>query len=99
MPFHHRDNEGLGKCTDCHNPHGTVGLKQVRASAAQDAVCFKCHTDKQGPFGFEHAPIKVEGCSSCHSVHGSPNAHMMKVSNVNILCLQCHTTSTFSSAQ
>jgi DmsE family decaheme c-type cytochrome len=98
MPFHHRVNEGLVQCTDCHNPHGTVGPKQVRTSAAQDAVCFKCHTDKQGPFVFEHAPVKVEGCSSCHSVHGSPNAHMMKVSNVNILCLQCHTTSTFSSA-
>jgi DmsE family decaheme c-type cytochrome len=98
MPFHHRVNEGLVQCTDCHNPHGTVGPKQVRTSAAQDAVCFKCHTDKQGPFVFEHAPVKVEGCSSCHSVHGSPNAHMMKVSNVNILCLQCHTTSSFSSA-
>jgi DmsE family decaheme c-type cytochrome len=98
MPFHHRVNEGLVQCTDCHNPHGTVGPKQVRTSSTQDAVCFKCHADKQGPFVFEHAPVKVEGCSSCHSVHGSPNAHMMKVSNVNILCLQCHTASSFSSA-
>ena len=24
MPFHHRVNEGLIQCTDCHNPHGTV---------------------------------------------------------------------------
>ena len=24
MPFHHRVNEGLINCTDCHNPHGTV---------------------------------------------------------------------------
>ena len=24
MPFHHRVNEGLVQCTDCHNPHGTV---------------------------------------------------------------------------
>ena len=23
MPFHHRVNEGLVQCTDCHNPHGT----------------------------------------------------------------------------
>ena len=98
MPFHHRVNEGLIQCTDCHNVHGTVGPKQVRASSSQQAVCFTCHADKQGPFVFEHEPVKAEGCSSCHTVHGSPNPHMLKVSNVNVLCLQCHTTSSFSSA-
>ena len=98
MPFHHRVNEGLIQCTDCHNPHGTVGPKQVMASASQDAICYKCHTDNQGPFVYEHAPVKIDGCQSCHLTHGGPNPHMLKVSNVNLLCLQCHTTSTFSSA-
>jgi DmsE family decaheme c-type cytochrome len=98
MPFHHRVNEGLVQCSDCHNPHGTEAPKQVRTSAAQDAVCFKCHVDKHGPFVFEHEPIKTEGCSSCHVTHGSPNPHLLKFSNVNMLCLQCHTTSTFSAA-
>jgi DmsE family decaheme c-type cytochrome len=98
MPFHHRVNEGLVQCTDCHNPHGTVGPKQVRMSSSQDAVCFKCHTDKQGPFVYEHAPVKVDGCQSCHIPHGGPNAHMLRLSNVNLLCLQCHTTSSFSGA-
>jgi len=93
MPFHHRANEGLVNCSDCHNPHGTVGARQVRASAAQDAVCYTCHADKRGPYAFEHEPVKVEGCQSCHTPHGSPNAHMLKVSNVNLLCLSCHTTS------
>jgi DmsE family decaheme c-type cytochrome len=98
MPFHHRVNEGLIKCSDCHNVHGTVGPKQVRTSATQDAVCFTCHTDKQGPFVFEHQPVKVDGCQSCHQVHGGPNPHMLKTSNVNLLCLQCHTASSFSGA-
>jgi DmsE family decaheme c-type cytochrome len=93
MPSHHRVNEGLVQCTDCHNPHGTAGPHQLRASAAQDAVCYTCHADKQGPFVFEHEVVKVEGCESCHNPHGSPNPHLLKVSNVNILCLQCHTTS------
>jgi len=93
MPFHHRVNEGLVQCTDCHNPHGTVRASQVRTSAAQDAVCFTCHEDKRGPFVFEHEPVKVEGCESCHTPHGSPNVHLLKVSNVNLLCLSCHTTS------
>ncbi len=93
MPFHHRVNERLVQCSDCHNPHGTVAAKQVRTSAAQDLVCFTCHADKRGPFVFEHEPVKVEGCESCHTPHGSPNAHMLKVSNVNLLCLSCHTSS------
>jgi len=98
MPFHHRVNEGLVQCTDCHNPHGTVRPKQVRTSSSQDQVCFTCHTDKQGPFVFEHQPVKIDGCQSCHLVHGGPNPHMLKLSNVNLLCLQCHTQSSFSGA-
>ncbi|HEV3254128.1 MAG TPA: DmsE family decaheme c-type cytochrome [Candidatus Acidoferrales bacterium] len=93
MPFHHRVNEGLVQCTDCHNPHGTVRPNQLRSSAAQDVPCFKCHTDKQGPFVFEHEVVKVEGCQTCHTPHGSPNPHLLKLSNVNLLCLSCHTTS------
>jgi DmsE family decaheme c-type cytochrome len=93
MPFHHRVNEGLIQCSDCHNPHGTVGPKMVRSSSTQDAICYKCHTDKQGPFVFEHEPVKIEGCASCHVPHGGANVHMLRVSNVNLLCLQCHTNS------
>jgi DmsE family decaheme c-type cytochrome len=96
MPFRHRVNEGLVQCSDCHNPHGTVAAKQVRTSATQDAVCFTCHADKQGPFVFEHEPVKIEGCSSCHIPHGGANPHMLRVSNVNLLCLQCHTNVTAS---
>jgi DmsE family decaheme c-type cytochrome len=93
MPFRHRVNEGLIKCSDCHNPHGTTTVKQVRISNAEDANCFTCHAEKRGPFVFEHEVVKVEGCQSCHTPHGSPNAHLLKVSNVNLLCLSCHTTS------
>ena len=98
MPFHHRVEEGLVKCADCHNPHGGFIGKQLRSAAARDSVCFTCHVDKQGPFVFEHQPVKVEGCESCHSPHGSPNPHLLKTSNLNIFCLKCHTASSFSAA-
>ncbi len=98
MPFHHRVEEGLIQCADCHNPHGGFIGKQLRSAAARDSVCYNCHADKQGPFVFEHQPIKTEGCVACHSPHGSPNPHLMKTSNLNILCLKCHTASTFSGA-
>jgi DmsE family decaheme c-type cytochrome len=90
-PFRHRVNEGLVQCGDCHNVHGGFQQKQVRASLSQDQVCFKCHTEKRGPFVYEHVPVKAEGCTSCHTPHGSTNPRMMRVSNVNLLCLQCHT--------
>jgi DmsE family decaheme c-type cytochrome len=90
-PYRHRVNEGLVQCMDCHNEHGGFLRKQLRTSAAQDQVCYKCHTDKKGPFVFEHLPVKTEGCSSCHTPHGSTNPRLLKVSQVNLLCLQCHT--------
>jgi len=90
MPYHHRVDEGLLRCSDCHNPHGTTTLRQVRALPSGDTVCFKCHPDKQGPFVFEHVPVKTEGCSSCHTPHGSTNPRLLRVSQVNLLCLQCH---------
>ena len=94
QPFRHRVNEGLIKCTDCHNPHGTFLNRSLRADSGQDTVCFKCHRNLQGPFAFEHVPVKTEGCQSCHQAHGSINPRLLKVNQVNILCLQCHTVIT-----
>lgn len=89
-PYRHRVNEGLLTCSDCHNVHGTSALRQVRATPGGDAVCYKCHADKQGPFIYEHVPVKTEGCMSCHTPHGSTNPRFLRVSQVNLLCLQCH---------
>ncbi len=89
-PFHHRVVEGLVTCTDCHNQHGSNAGKQLRNASAGDAVCYKCHTDKRGPFIYEHAPVKTEGCSACHTPHGSVNPRLLRVNQVNLLCLQCH---------
>jgi DmsE family decaheme c-type cytochrome len=90
-PFHHRVNEGLVQCTDCHNQHGGFLTKQLRSTVAQDIVCVNCHTDKAGPFVFEHEAVKIEGCLGCHVPHGSPNPRMLVRSQVNTMCLECHT--------
>lgn len=90
QPFHHKVDEGLVSCSSCHDPHGTFKQKQLRSSVAGDAVCVKCHTEIAGPFVYEHPPVKTEGCTFCHSAHGSPNPRLLNRSNVNTLCLQCH---------
>ena len=93
LPFHHRVDEGLLTCTDCHNPHGTFKDKLLRSNADENAICTKCHADTLGPFVYEHPPLKVEGCTYCHSPHGSPNPRLLIRNNINSLCLQCHTAS------
>jgi DmsE family decaheme c-type cytochrome len=90
MPFHHPVNEGAVKCSDCHDTHGTFGNHQLRSTADQNTICTKCHTEVAGPFVYEHPVVKTEGCLACHSPHGSPNARLLNVSNMNSLCLQCH---------
>jgi len=93
MPFHHKVNEGLIQCTDCHDAHGSYSRKALKSSAQQDQVCVKCHVEKAGPFVYEHAPSKTEGCISCHTPHGGPTARLLNRPSVNLLCIQCHSPS------
>ncbi len=100
MPFHHRVNEGAINCTDCHNPHGAfsptwragVRPRMVTESFGNDEACVKCHVDMRGPFVYEHPPVRIEGCESCHSPHGSTNPRLLKRPAVFTLCLECHTS-------
>ncbi len=98
LPFAHPVKQGVVQCADCHNPHGTLVPTQLRSAAAQDQVCYTCHQDKQGPFIYQHEPTATEGCTDCHTPHGSANPDLLKVANVNQLCLSCHTAASFSAA-
>lgn len=99
LSFKHRVNEGAVKCSDCHNPHGAptstwataTSRGMVRHAFGNDIVCTKCHTDKRGPFVYEHAPVRVEGCVTCHSPHGSTNPRLLSRPVAFTLCLECHT--------
>jgi len=99
QPFHHKVDEGLMTCSDCHDPHGTFkGTLQrpgtmLHNGFGGDIVCVKCHTETAGPFVYPHPPIQTEGCQMCHYPHGSPNPRLLTRNNVNQLCLQCHTAS------
>lgn len=88
LPSHHRVNEGLMKCTDCHNPHGTKNQPMLKKTNWE--ACIDCHIEKRGPFLYEHGAVKIEGCVSCHSPHGSVNRMMMVRRESRFMCLQCH---------
>ena len=89
-PFHHKLPEGGMSCVDCHDPHGSIRPVMLQSFAGNEPGCFKCHGDKRGPFTFEHAPVRFEGCQACHEPHGSANARMLTRANVRFVCLECH---------
>jgi DmsE family decaheme c-type cytochrome len=88
LPDHHRMWEGMVKCWDCHKQHGRSDRMQL--GGFKNEMCFKCHTNKQGPFLYEHGSVRVEGCTICHDPHGSVNRHMLRFQKVADLCFSCH---------
>lgn len=84
---HHPIREGKISCTDCHNPHGTVTGKLIKADSINEQ-CQTCHAEKRGPFLWEHPPVR-ENCLTCHTPHGSNHIKLQRTS-VPYLCQQCH---------
>ena len=99
MPSKHRVNEGFMQCTDCHNPHGSFDAtwrmaqrpRMVERALNAESPCVKCHTDKRGPFVYEHPPVRVEGCEICHMPHGSMNPKLLRRPVVFTVCLSATT--------
>lgn len=89
LPFHHRVPEGLMKCTDCHNPHGT--MNHFMLAQTHWETCVRCHVEERGPFLYEHPAVRVSGCVACHNPHGSVNNFLMVRREIRFVCLQCHT--------
>ncbi len=79
-----------GACTDCHSPHAsrTPGLPKTDSVN----ICLQCHADiaELGKKKVRHQPAFVDGCGTCHNAHGNDNEHLLRVKDVNTLCLECH---------
>ena len=86
MPY----REGKVTCTSCHNPHGSPYPKQL-LQASTNENCYSCHTERRGPFLWEHPPV-MENCANCHEPHGTNNPQLLKVRMPRV-CDTCHVTS------
>jgi DmsE family decaheme c-type cytochrome len=86
LPSRHPLLEGKIVCTDCHDAHGQEADNLKEASI--NLVCYKCHAEKQGPFAFEHPPVR-ENCTICHNPHGAVTNNLLK-QPTTFLCLRCH---------
>jgi DmsE family decaheme c-type cytochrome len=80
--------EGKMTCTTCHNPHGSASVRMLRVGNWINESCTSCHTEKRGPFLWDHAPVR-QACSTCHDPHGSNNDRML-VAKLPMLCQRCH---------
>lgn len=83
---HHPVREGKMDCFSCHNVHGATPAL-MRKTTVTD-TCASCHTEKRGPFVWEHAPVR-ESCATCHAPHGS-NQRNLLTNKDSFLCLSCH---------
>ncbi len=92
MRFNHMPvREGKLACSSCHNVHGSANLKLLKAGTTVDESCTSCHTEKRGPYLWEHAPV-ADSCVTCHDPHGSNNDRML-VAKQPFVCQRCHVTS------
>ncbi len=86
-PSRHPILEGKVACSDCHNPHGSAGVKLLVRDTVVD-TCYTCHMEKRGPFVRTHQPV-TEDCTLCHNPHGTTVANLLK-HRPPFLCQQCH---------
>ena len=86
--FRHPILEGKVACSDCHNPHGSIGRALMKRDSVVD-TCYQCHAEKRGPFVHPHDPVN-EDCTLCHNPHGTVADSMLKI-RPPFLCHQCHT--------
>jgi predicted CXXCH cytochrome family protein len=89
LPNHHPVPEGRMSCVDCHSPHkGSIYKGGGTSLLAENDSCLACHPAQRGPKVFEHEALH-EGCTVCHTAHGSVNAKMLTARDAN-LCMKCH---------
>jgi predicted CXXCH cytochrome family protein len=89
LPSHHPVPEGRMTCVLCHPPHKGIAMAGGSTRLlSQEENCVQCHPAQQGPFVFEHEALR-EGCTTCHSPHGTVNAKLLTERDAN-LCLKCH---------
>lgn len=87
----HPIDAGKVACSDCHNPHGSIGPKLVKKNTINE-TCFNCHAEKRGPFLWNHASAN-DDCMNCHTPHGSTIQPLLKA-RPPFLCQQCHGNTT-----
>lgn len=78
-------------CVDCHNMHSKND--RLLRTSTQLELCSSCHLERRSDFNRPyHHPVK-EGqmtCTDCHNPHGTTSPTLLRGSDVNETCYNCH---------
>ncbi len=86
-------------CVNCHDIH--TEKDPVLAVETQPQVCFECHQEQRAQFLRQSRhPVQATtamlshtgmlACTDCHNPHGSSGPALLKRSNLNETCYDCH---------
>ena len=85
------ENEALA-CADCHIIHARQDPMQEAQS--QTEKCMSCHLKQRAEFNRTSShPVRFGKmrCTECHNPHGAFSDKLVKATNKNDLCFNCHT--------
>lgn len=96
--YAHRLGEGGMECSSCHEPHGRGSeagrsltmAGHLKTTPTGESACVNCHTEKRGPFVFQHGGYAAADCTTCHDPHGSSNPKQLRRATVMQVCIECH---------
>jgi len=77
-----------GRCTECHDPHGSQHKAQLLGDPNRD-LCVRCHKPDFANKAFVHGPVAVGACATCHKSHSSSEPKLLSA-EANSLCKTCH---------
>jgi predicted CXXCH cytochrome family protein len=77
-----------GRCTACHDPHGSDFRYQLADEG--NRACVRCHADIAQALAqtHPHGPA-IAACSICHDAHAAAHPAQLKAA-ANVVCLACH---------
>lgn len=88
---------GREACLSCHAVHGAVE-KPLQRNAGDDSNCLGCHTDRADARHNHTLPdVSVvgagepSGCRSCHDLVGGSDTALLRHTEGDALCSDCHT--------
>ncbi len=82
------EQEGAGRCAECHETKKLDGLVSVGDFLGYKA-CLKCHKEVEFEAIHAHPLEPLEPCQMCHGIHGSTEKGLLKAP-VKKLCAECH---------